>query len=412
MLLVLFAGAVAPGQTTSPATESSGEFSPGPLQVHVTAVQGGAQYRPAGETKWHAAKTDLDLTEGVEFRTGPKGTIQFTVGTDQIYRVDRLTVVKVVRASLLPNGIIKTDVGMTYGRVSKDVDQPDRPHLDTIIAPSSTLAVRGTRVSLYDQPPYEPEAVSLTGTAIANFHTLSRGVLFGAKGAGTVKITSSNPDPAGYQAKNAEVDPLGQDSGRTGQESQLLTELGGLSGTDLGVFAPLLSAAGNTKETIFGSLPSPGEIFFEIVWSGTPDAQVDYTVKSPLGGSVNSVHTSAPGGGAFGQGSITANSEGSGEQVIDWFTAGAKAGYPAGTYTITQTLLGTTTQTLKQNPEIAVSAFQITTLIAQTSDGPETIVTPPSTASLSAADPTAQYTIKVPFAQGTMNTPVPVRTRH
>ena len=36
----------------------------------------------------------------------------------------------------------------------------------TIRSPNAALAVRGTLVSLYDQPPFAPEAVSLTGRAV------------------------------------------------------------------------------------------------------------------------------------------------------------------------------------------------------------------------------------------------------
>ena len=195
---------------SAPALRADGpttSFTPGPLAIHVTAVEGGAQYRPNGETKWKSLKGPLDLTEGTELRTGPKGAIQFTVGTDQVYRVDRLTVVKLLRANLGADGTIKTAVGMTYGRVSKDVDAPARPHEDVIVTPSSTLAVRGTRVSLYDQPPYEPEAISITGTAIANFNRLSHSVTFGAKGQGVAAVNANNPDAADNSLVGGYVDP-------------------------------------------------------------------------------------------------------------------------------------------------------------------------------------------------------------
>jgi hypothetical protein len=195
------------GASTTVLAQATGPAAGGEsLRIHVTAVAGTAQYRPEGEAKWKPLKPDLDLPEGVEFRTGPKGTIQFTVGTDTVYRVDRLTVAKILRASLTPEGTIKTDVGMQYGRVSKDVDAPERPHDDTIVSPSSTLAVRGTRVSLYDQPPYAPEAVSLTGRAV--FENAKRQkVAFGAKGEGTAAVTGDKTDPAGNALDKSVVDP-------------------------------------------------------------------------------------------------------------------------------------------------------------------------------------------------------------
>src|ERR1700683_1194212 len=117
-----------------------------------------------------------------------------------------------MRATLRPDGTIATDVGMEYGRVSKDVDVPQRPHEDTIVTPASTLAVRGTRVSLYDQPPFEPEAISLTGQAVfSGLGQQVRAAAFGAKGEGTAGVTSSNPSAASNALNGRIVDP--SDSG-------------------------------------------------------------------------------------------------------------------------------------------------------------------------------------------------------
>ena len=225
LALSIFSARPLAAQTSNPAAPSApaAPSGPGALQIVVTAVQGGAQYRGEGQTKWQPLTAGARLPEGVEFRTGPKGTVQFTVGTDQVYRIDRLTIARILLASLRPDGSIKTDVGMQYGRVSKDVDAPERPHDDTIVSPSSTLAVRGTRVSLYDQPPYVPEAVSLTGRAV--FDTLGRQrVAFGAKGEGTAAVTAANPDPAGNALASRLIDPSIANA-RTPAEQRLLADL-------------------------------------------------------------------------------------------------------------------------------------------------------------------------------------------
>jgi len=233
VICAAIAASWAPAQTSGPSAGTTGGGTA--LRIHVTAVQGGGQFRPDANSKWQKATEGLDLPEGVELRTGPKGSIQFTVGTDQIFRVDRLTVVKVLRANLMDDGTIRTDVGMTYGRVSKDVDLPVHPHVDTIISPSTTLAVRGTHVSSYDQPPYTPQAWSLTGAATWR-NTNGQLVYFGSKGGGTSTVAGNTTGAGQYQLHEILLDPLGEFSGRTGTETQfLLNTPGGLIETQVGV---------------------------------------------------------------------------------------------------------------------------------------------------------------------------------
>jgi hypothetical protein len=407
---------LAPGQAnvSSATTEST---TAGPLQVHVTAVQGGAQYRPGSDGKWETVTAGLDLIEGVEFRTGPKGAIQFTVGTDQVYRVDRLTVVKVLRASLLPDGTIKTDVGMTYGRVSKDVDVASRPHQDTIVSPSSTLAVRGTRVSLYDQPPYAPEAVSLTGAAI--FRNL-RGELvsFGAKGGGVAKVNGDSTNAAQFQLQSIPVDPEGAFAGRTTAEKNLLASLSGLSGTQLGVFQNVQELiAGQTFVSRFtsvvGSLPAVGEVEFPMIWfSNVNGSEVNLVVTSPLGGSdfVSPTHQlSSPSGGFFvntgGDSNIATGTFGQEEADFGNINGGK---YPTGNYTITETLVGTATQSLAQNPTVTAHVELFPESISR-----KGVITSGNTlqTTLSVTDPSVTYTVPVPITPSQGGTAPTARKR-
>ena len=257
-------------QTSTPSTE------PGPLKIVVTAVEGQSQYRPSSDAKWQPPKIGEVLAEGVEFRTGPRGAIQFTVGTDQVYRVDRLSVVKVMRATLRPDGTIATDVGMEYGRVSKDVDVPQRPHEDTIVTPASTLAVRGTRVSLYDQPPFQPEAVSLTGQAVfSGLGQQTRAAAFGAKGQGTAVVTSSNPSAASNALNNRLVDPSTANA-RTPTEQTQLADL--ITNGQVVTFSnPLtLPVASNTGFPSDSQLPTlySGDLVFYIRWNTNTHVQM------------------------------------------------------------------------------------------------------------------------------------------
>lgn len=399
VVFILFAGVlISPGQT-APTTD----VSVGPLRIHVIAVQGGAQYRASADTKWAALKPDLDLTEGVEFRTGPKGAIQFTVGTDQVYRVDRLTAVKVLRASLLPDGTIKTDVGMTYGRVSKDVDEPDHPHQDTIVCPSSTLAIRGTRVALYDQPPFAPEAISLTGTAtITNVH----GVLtFGSKGGGTVRANDTSV-VSGVAAESVylnNVNPAGTFAGQTTTEQQESAALSNVLGTTSVPLGPLNSIVRTPQNTNGLSLPLAvdQELFFTMFWTGPAFTQVDFTVRGPDGQTVSVNNPTVSSGGMYFTGSTgfgpTANSSGNGQQAIDWGNLTSKSPFPLGTYTITETLTGTQTQTLAENPNTAVTTELFAIREHPKANGSlQTKEAGSGAVVLNATDPTAAFTSNAP----------------
>src|SRR5688500_13214414 len=106
----------------------------------------------------------MTVGEGAEFRTGPRSAVRFEIPPGQTITLDRLGTVKLIEA-VRSQGSVKTDLGMRYGRVRYDIEAAGVSHDATIHSPSSSLAVRGTRVSLYDQPPFASEAVSLTGRA-------------------------------------------------------------------------------------------------------------------------------------------------------------------------------------------------------------------------------------------------------
>jgi hypothetical protein len=314
------------------------------LKITVTAVQGTAQFRPTSADKWQAVKPNAELPEGVEFRTGPKGAIQFTVGTDTVYRVDRLSNVKVLRAMLSPDGTIRTDVGMNYGRVSKDVDAPQRPHEDTIVSPSSTLAVRGTRVSLYDQPPYVPEAVSLTGRA--EFQNVKRQrVAFGDKGIGTIKVFGDQNSSAQTALVQTKIDPVSSFAGRTQTEDYLVLSLQTIGGTQLtqlpGVLGSIFSSG--FKGSGVGALPIGEQLQFSIIWNGSPFSDVNLTVISPLGETIDAAHPQSNSSGVYG-GNNVADATGFGFESTTFVIS-----YPPGTYTVKSTLASGSTASVTAN---------------------------------------------------------------
>jgi hypothetical protein len=148
------------------------------LNVIITGVEGStAEARKTENDPWARARVGLVLHENAEFRTGPKSAIRFIIPPDQTYALDSQGTTKVLQA--VANGPkVKTDVASAHGRVRTDIDkgstnaaEPIRieqagiEHDATIRSPNSALALRGTRVSLFEQDGFDPEAVSLTGAA-------------------------------------------------------------------------------------------------------------------------------------------------------------------------------------------------------------------------------------------------------
>jgi hypothetical protein len=409
----MFCIPAANSQTTSPAS--------GALNIHVTAVQGQAQYRSDSGAKWKPVEANTDLPEGVEFRTGPKGAIQFTVGTDQVFRVDRLTVVKVLQANLNSDGTIRTDVGMTYGRVSKDVDLPAHPHQDTITTPCSTLAVRGTQVSMYDQPPYTPEAISLTGTALFHFNGSTQ-FAFGSKGGGTNKVAGDTVGAAQNQLNTGFVDPNGNFAGHTSTDVQNIQNNPG---------APPPGPVGNitqhtgqiiggmTQMTDIQSNDTPGLLTFSFFWSGNASGtNVQMQIHDPNGRTFSSTSPPPPSlAGPNYQGSPIANIDEGDEAAINGHqaflfgnvTTGA---FKSGNYDVTLTLKGIGDQPLNQVSFASISGELQALQLPLSRVGVQPAVRPrvgemggsfaaSDIFQLNSTNPSATFTVTTPIVEGT-----------
>src|SRR5204863_7699799 len=111
----------------------------------------------------------------------------------QTVQLDRLGTVKVLE-SISDGGKLRTNLGMKYGRTRYDIEAAGREHDSTITSPSSTLAVRGTKVSVLDQRPFPAEAVSLTGRA--EFRDFKKRVFFGGRNAGKTTVNTQTGNAA------------------------------------------------------------------------------------------------------------------------------------------------------------------------------------------------------------------------
>jgi hypothetical protein len=328
------AGGDAPGiPAASPTTQPAGAAAQegAPMKVIVTAIEGIAQVRASASDPWHKPIVGQEYLEGAEFRTGPASAVQFQIPPDQVITLDRLGTLKILRASF-KDGKIVTDLGMKYGRTRYDIEAGGRAYDAKVHSPNSVLAIRGTHVSLYDQPPFAPEAVSLTGRA--SFTDAKKSLRFG--GTGKTEVDTQLRSPAELALSRTLVDPRGKFSGRTEAEQaqQLaLTVYGGSDFSTIGVLALIqLAREGKFNGTVTGVLPIQSELVFTLSWTSPPGAatasvatEIDLTVTSPLGEVLSPKTPAVPSGGVLQNVGPSVN--GSGFETAIWPTS-----FPPGVY--------------------------------------------------------------------------------
>ena len=213
--LLLCAGPDADALQTGPATSQAIG-----LQATVTGVEGMVQVRESSDKPWQRATVGMTVGEGAEFRTGPRSAVRVLIPPDQTITLDRLGVIKLMQV-LQEGNTIKTRVGMPFGRTRYDIEAAGLEHQSELVSPSSTLAIRGTVVSIYDQPPFAPSAVSLTGRA--QYRTAKRQIAFGGKGQGRTDVSSTSDSAAELSLLQTFVDP--QAFGRPAADQRLISQL-------------------------------------------------------------------------------------------------------------------------------------------------------------------------------------------
>ena len=280
-----------------PATQPTKD-NPAKLKAIITGVEGDlAEIRKSAADSWVKARVGQSLNEGGEFRTGPKSAIRFVIPPDQVFTVDRQCACTVQQA-VFDGKKSTTVVSMDRGRVRMDVapivtstpapvdpatpkyrfDQAGFEHDVSIRSPNAALAVRGTLVSLYDEPGFAPEAVSLTGQA-AFENTRRQVVAFG----GTTGRTVIRGDQTGAaqqslalatQLPNAQIARNDFDS----QQTTMLLQRGGTQRGDVLV--------GNSRVTDAALVPTlPGVLSFVLRWDGGSERKLNdlnLAVFSPL----------------------------------------------------------------------------------------------------------------------------------
>jgi hypothetical protein len=257
--------------TTRPATLPA---SGAGLRVTIVEVKGNVQVRASENDPWQAAKIGTEVSEGAELRTMPKSSVRCTIAPDQSFTLDRLGIVKVAEAARRGNKI-KTDLMMKYGRTKLVVEAAGEEHESTISSPGGSLAVGGTVVSLYDQPPFTPEATSYTGRAA--FRDLHRQVGFGGKGQKTTVVRADRDSAAETALASGITDP--QFAGaRTESDSRFIANevaRGGIISYDpLARITVVRNSPPLNDRVLIPSLPPIG-LTFVLRWFGNADLNLE-----------------------------------------------------------------------------------------------------------------------------------------
>lgn len=259
------------------------------LKVTIAEVSGNVQVRSDDTQPWQPAKVGAVVGEGAEFRTGPRSSVRCTIPPDQSFTLDRLGTVKVLQA-LKDGNKLKTDMLMKYGRTKYSVEAAGLEHEGTIASPSGTLAVRGTVVSMYDQPPFVPEAVSYTGQA--HFRDIHRQVNFGGANAGKQTLDTSKDSAAETALNNGVIDPKFAGA-RTNSERQFIASevaRGGVVSFD--PIAQIAVVTGGTPIRDDNQLVKtlPGKLDIVARWFGPADVNLEVFVdlRNPLQALLNS----------------------------------------------------------------------------------------------------------------------------
>jgi hypothetical protein len=255
------------------------------MKIFIVEVKGLVQVRTAENQPWKAAKVGMQLTQGAEFRTGPRSSVTCQIPPDQTLVLDRLGTVRIDEA-IRTGGKIKTNMIMKYGRTRYDIEAAGAEHESTIRSPSSTLAVRGTSISLYDQPPFTPVAESLHGRVA--FRNAQRELRFG--GAKRTTVAGDKSSVAETALAQSVIDPTSSKS-RTRSDARYVadqTSKSAIFSFDSTAEIPVIrdGPAPPTDAQLLASAPSlPGALDIVLRWKGNADINLevaDLAGKNPI----------------------------------------------------------------------------------------------------------------------------------
>ncbi|HEY7090910.1 MAG TPA: hypothetical protein VH518_22630 [Tepidisphaeraceae bacterium] len=266
------------GEPVVSTTGPGGEAAPAPesMRVIVVEVQGTVRVKPTPDAQWQPATVDMVVGEQAEFRTGARSSVTCVIPPDQSFTLDRLGALSVLEA-IREGKTVKTDLALKYGRVRYDIEAAGVEHRAVIRSPSSTLAVRGTDVVLYDQPPFLPDAQSYTGRAM--FGYAKRLVPVGGKA--YAKVAAGDAGAADTALAASVIDPRSTLS-RSETDRQLIeneTSRGAVLFFDpIANINVIRGGAGPLPDSTFAQNP-PGALNFFLRWTGNADLNLTVTFQ-------------------------------------------------------------------------------------------------------------------------------------
>jgi hypothetical protein len=237
----------------------------GHLKAIVTGTQGDlVEIRPDPAAAWKHARPGMVLHEGTEIRTGPKSSIRFLIPSDEAFALDSQGSMTLAQAVVYLKKA-RTRIDLDRGRLREDlshtapvqIEEAGIEHDTVIKSPNSALALRGTKVSLFEQPSFDPIAVSLTGQA---FFTNTDGLKVPFGGRSHVVIVGNQTSPA--QQADARASAVITASAAITEfetrELSIVSQRGGFQRGDVIV--------GDLSINDFKTLP--GVLDFVLQWSG------------------------------------------------------------------------------------------------------------------------------------------------
>jgi hypothetical protein len=342
VLAGLFAGAGGfvdqqePPQPQAPGAAPATAPATAPAEaVIVTSVEGKARARANPDAEWKLVEVGMRLPQGAQIQTGQASRVVCAVPPGREFVVDRLSTVTVLEAEQRGNRL-RTDLLMEYGRTDLRVQKAGLEQDARIRTPGATASVRGTALSVYNQPPFAPELRTYTGVVDYRFArrqlTVAKGGRStGGRGTAETALLASVVDPNTRNARtNADAAFISQEVSRgavvTYNQDIRLTEIRG-------------GAGAQTDAQLFRSLP--GKLNFVIRWDGNVDVDVFVAVDArpleeifaPTGATFNPTTILFPGYGletAPSGGRIPYNHRGGargGQEICFWPDA-----FPQGVY--------------------------------------------------------------------------------
>lgn len=264
---------------SQPSTEPSTSPIAGTFRVvQVVARRAQVKLHP-GDKEFVACVAGMELSRDSTICTDPKGMVWIET-EGKLLRAGGTTVMRVGTLKQ-DDGSVSTTIDIERGTGNLDFERGGPTGNAAMRSPNSTLAVRGTKVSLYDQPGFEPRATSLTGTA--EFENFRRQHIFFGKlaapaGSGKFVVTAANPDPAAVAYQETVVDPTLRGA-RTDSEQQLVAQLlsrGAVVSFDRS--SGLLIVRGGSVPTNFSPLLQGS---FNVVLTWRTDVNLNLGVASP-----------------------------------------------------------------------------------------------------------------------------------